>query len=159
MTSSAATFPWPSPTQQNLLQKLTSMQQCPTSRGYATSLHVFACLWAQGWKVATLEMLRAVSGVAGCWLYRGMTSLEPPTELCTGALTSDPPTPAPTLPTAPQTHRQPIFKPQQPPAMPCSPPVHCVQPHSKVDARQISLCVGIWVTAKNETVPRRFFQG
>ena len=59
-------------------------------------------------------MLRLVSGVAGCWLYRGMTSLEPPTELCTGALTSAPHT-CPTLPPAPQTYRQPIFKPFQAP--------------------------------------------
>ena len=59
-------------------------------------------------------MLRAVSGVAGCWLYRGMTSLEPPTELCTGALTSAPHT-CPTLPTAPK-HTDNLFS---NPAAPC----------------------------------------
>ena len=138
VTSPAATFPWPSPTQQNLLQKPTSMQQCrPTqtiSRLADTRFsHFFG---AQGWEVAILEMLRAVSGVAGCWLYRGMTSLEPPTELCTGALTSAPPH-LPHPANSPPNTQTTYFQTLQPPAIqPCCllDPVYCTQPHSKADA-------------------------
>ena len=105
-------------------------------------------------------MLRAVSGVAGCWLYRGMTSLEPPTELCTGALTSAPPH-LPHPANSPPNTQTTYFQALQPPAkQPCCllNPGYCAQPHSKADARQISLCVGIWVWAKNETVARGFFK-
>ena len=65
VTSPAATFPWPSPTQQNLLEKLTSMQQCPTSRRHA--LRPFLCL-SLGQRVGGGDIRNVACGVRRSWL-------------------------------------------------------------------------------------------
>ena len=65
VTSPAATFPWPSPTQQNLLQKLTSMQQCPTSRRHAFRPFLSMSL---GPRVGGGDIRNVACGVRRSWL-------------------------------------------------------------------------------------------
>ena len=148
VTSPAATFPWPSPTQQNLLQKLTSMQQCPTSRRHA--LRPFLCL-SLGQRVGGGDIRNVACGVRRSWLLAiqgdDITGAAHRAVYRCGYLS---PHTCPHPASSPNTQTT-YFQ-----TLPCSPAVYCIQPHSKADARQISLCVGIWCRQKTKLCRKDF---
>ena len=71
VTSPAATFPWPSPTQQNLLQKLTSTRQCPPTQTISRLAGKRFCQFfcrSVGPRVSGGEVRNVACGVRRSWL-------------------------------------------------------------------------------------------